>query len=244
MNILIKFPTRGRPEKFFEVLNRYIAGIKVRGKTMFLVTIDDDDQTMNNHAVISRLSSYSDLSYVLGTSNSKIDACNRGLPEYLKTVNTQPDIILLASDDMIPQERGYDEIVRNDMVKFFPDTDGCLWYSDGYRKDFCTLSIVGRKYYDQFNYLYHPSYKSFYCDNEFTEVAWNAGKIRFIDKVIIKHLHPDWIATDPNAQKMQQTLFSTAQPELHDATFNRNLPHVLADKLNYESRKAAGFPTP
>lgn len=243
MNILIKFPTRGRPEKFFDVLNRYIAGVKIRGKTKILVTIDTDDHTMNNDAVISRLSAYRDVSYGFGLSKSKIDACNRDLNDYFKTTNSQPDIILLASDDMIPQEKGYDEIIRSEMAKNFPDTDGCLWFSDGYRKDFCTLSILGRRYYDRFNYLYHPSYKSFWCDNEFTEVAQSANKIKFIDKVIIKHLHPDWIVSDPNAHKMQETLFGGSQRELHDGTFMRNLPYEHADRLNYEQRKTEGFPT-
>ena len=242
MNILIKFPTRGRPEKFFDVLDRYVAGIKVRGKTKFLITLDADDLSMNNPAAISRLLSYKDLSYDFGSSASKIHACNRGLNNYLETRDSNTDIILLASDDMIPQERGYDEIIRNEMLKHYPDTDGCLWFSDGYRKDFCTLSIVGRKYYHRFDYLYHPSYKSFYCDNEFTEAAQAAGKIVYIDKVIIKHLHPDWISTDPNAQRMQETLFAGTQTELHDATFMRNSPYVQTDKMNYLKRKTAGFP--
>lgn len=219
-----------------------MAGVKVRGKTKFLVTIDTDDQTMNNSAVISKLSSLRDVFYSFGSSKSKIDACNRDLNNYLETADPQPDIILLASDDMIPQERGYDEIIRSEMSKYFPDSDGCLWFSDGYRKDFCTLSILGRKYYDRFNYLYHPSYKSFWCDNEFTEVAHTANKIRFIDKVIIKHLHPDWIVSDPNAHKMQETLFGDSQKELHDGTFMRNLPYEYEDRLNYERRKAKGFP--
>lgn len=243
MNILIKFPTRGRPQKFFEVLNRYMAGIKSRGKTKFLVTLDTDDQTMNNPVAISQLLSYKDLSYEFGSSRSKIDACNRDLNTHLETRDSSADIILLASDDMIPLERGYDEIIRTEMGKHFPDTDGCLWFSDGYRKDFCTLSIVGRKYYDRFKYLYHPSYRSFYCDNEFTDVAHAADKIKFIDKVIIKHLHPDWIVSDPNAHKMQENMFGGVQPELHDKTFVRNLPYVEADKMNYESRKAKGFPS-
>lgn len=242
MNILIKFPTRGRPEKFFDVMNRYAAGIKVRGATKFLVTLDSDDPSMNNTAVISQLLTYKDLYYDFGTSVSKIHACNRGLNNYLEARGSNTDIILLASDDMIPQERGYDEIIRAEMRKHYPDTDGCLWFNDGYRKDFCTLSIVGRKYYDRFEYLYHPSYKSFYCDNEFTEVAQAAGKIKFIDKVIIKHLHPDWIASDPNAYRMQETLFGGIQQGLHDATFMKNSPYVMTDKMNYEKRKAEGYP--
>ena len=61
--------------------------------------------------------------------------------------------------------------IRQKMIKHFPDTDGVLWFFDGWRKDLNTLCIIGRKYYERFGYIYHPDYKSFWCDAEFTEVA-------------------------------------------------------------------------
>ena len=78
------------------------------------------------------------------------------------------------------------------MEKNFSDTDGVLWFADGNRKDLNTLSILGKKYYDRFGYIYNPEYKSTWCDNEFTDVANILKKQVFIDRVIIKHEHPDW----------------------------------------------------
>jgi hypothetical protein len=73
---------------------------------------------------------------------------------------------------------------------YFPDLDGALHYSDGYQKNkLITLSILGRKLYDYFGYIYHPDYKSLYCDNEFTQEVYRLDKVKYIDHVIIKHEH-------------------------------------------------------
>ena len=92
---------------------------------------------------------------------------------------------------MIPLKQGYDTIIKDNMYKYYPDTDGVLWFYDGNRKDLNTLCIIGKKYYDRFAYIYHPGYKSFYCDDEFTQVGNRLGKQQFIDEIIIKHEHPD-----------------------------------------------------
>jgi hypothetical protein len=100
--------------------------------------------------------------------------------------------VLLASDDMIPVEEGYDVIIRNEINARYPDTDGVLWFNDGNRSDLNTLTIMGRRYYERFGYLYHPSYRSFYCDKEFTIVGERLGRQSYIDRVIIRHEHPDY----------------------------------------------------
>lgn len=186
MKILIKFPTRGRQEKFFSTLNKYYELLDDIDRTQFQITIDEDDITMNDQKVFEKLSSYKNLKFDLGKSKNKIDAINRNI-----TVDGW-DIILIASDDMIPKVEGYDTIIRNKMVELYPNTDGILWFHDGNRKDLNTLSIFGREYYKRFGYVYHPEYKSFWCDNEFTQVGNILKKQTFIDQVIIHHEHPDW----------------------------------------------------
>jgi hypothetical protein len=187
MKLLIKFPTRGRKNKFFNVLNKYHKKLSGKNEVNFLITLDEDDSDMNNSDSISILNTFKNTSYIFGKSKSKIDAVNRDLDEF-----SDWDIVLLASDDMIPQEDGYDDIIINEMSKNFSDTDGVLWFADGNRKDLNTLCILGKKYYDRFNYIYNPEYKSTWCDNEFTDIANNLNKQVFIDRVIIKHEHPDW----------------------------------------------------
>jgi hypothetical protein len=190
MKLLVKFPTRGRKEIFFNVLDKYYELLDDIENTKFVITCDLDDKEMNNEFVIKKLESYKNLFFHFGNSKTKIEAVNSDLDKY-----NDYDIILLASDDMIPQIKGYDKIIRDNMNKFYPDTDGVLWFYDGYRTDLNTLSILGKKYYERFNYIYHPSYSSVYADNEFMMVAQNLNKQMYFNVCIIKHFHPD-ITTD------------------------------------------------
>jgi hypothetical protein len=186
MKILIKFPTRNRKDKFFEVLQKYYDFATDLSKIEFLITLDFDDDSMNNQEVIDKLKSYENLRFVFGKSNNKIHAVNRDIEL------GDWDIILLASDDMIPIEKGYDEQIRFNMTINYPNTDGILWFNDGNRKDLNTLCILGKKYYERFGYIYHPDYKSLWADNEFMTIGNLLKKQIFIDKVIIHHQHPDW----------------------------------------------------
>jgi hypothetical protein len=186
MKILIKFPTRGRKDKFFNVLDQYYQFANNIDLIHFQITIDEDDLTMNNNEVLDRFLKYKNLSYNIGISNNKIHAVNRDV------VVDDCDIILLASDDMIPKVKGYDDVIRTKMNELYPNTDGVLWFNDGNRKDLNTLCILGREYYKRFNYIYHPDYKSLWADNEFMTVANKLNKQTFIDQIIIHHEHPDW----------------------------------------------------
>jgi hypothetical protein len=186
MRLLIKFPTRSRSKKFLEVLDLYYKNLNNIDLTEFCISIDDDDISMNNEDVLSVLDNYENLTTFISNSESKIQAINADIEEM-----DNWDIVLLASDDMIPQIKGYDDIIRENMMRNYPDTDGVLWFFDGNRRDLNTLCILGKKYYGRFGYIYHPGYKSFYCDDEFTQVANRLKKQTFIDQIIIRHEHPD-----------------------------------------------------
>ncbi len=187
MKLLIKFPTRGRKNKFFNTLKKYESFLSKKIDYHFLVSMDIDDIEMNSDEVRSILDTFKNLSYFYGESKSKIEAVNRDIEKYYDW-----NIILLASDDMIPVEKNFDEIIVSEMKDTFPDTDGVLFFYDGFvRTKVNTLSILGKKYYDRFGYLYFPKYKSTYCDNEFTDVANILGRQKYIDRVIIRHEHPD-----------------------------------------------------
>lgn len=187
MKLLIKFPTRNRPKLFFSTFKKYQENI-VNESTRFLVSIDEDDISMNNDEIISELISYNNTKVIVGKSDSKVDAINRDI-----NINDDWDIILLASDDMIPQMKGYDKVITSLMQSTYPDTDGILFFNDGFQeKKLNTLCILGKKYYQRFNYIYYPEYKSTWCDNEFTIVGDILKKQTYFPMIIIKHEHPDW----------------------------------------------------
>ena len=186
MKLLIKFPTRNRPEKFKDTLNLYIENLEDKS-TKILVNCDKDDHTMNNKKMIDFLSKFTNVEITFNNNKSKIEAINSNLE------NQEFDILLLASDDMIPIIKGFDKIIINKMKTHYPDTDGVLWFNDGFQGDkLNTLCILGKKYYSRFNYIYYPSYRSVWCDNEFMDVANLLNKQTYIDETIIKHEHPDW----------------------------------------------------
>ena len=188
MKLLIKFPTRNRKNKFFKVLRQYQNLCEDLDNTYFLITLDNDDESMNPSDVEDIFNTFKNIKVVYGTSNSKIHAVNRDI----ELVNDW-DIVLLASDDMTPKVKGYDNIIRNKMKELYSDTDGILWFNDGHMGNkLNTLCILGKKYYDRFGYIYHPEYKSVWSDNEFMLVGNLLGKQTYFEQVIIEHEHPDW----------------------------------------------------
>ena len=186
MKLLIKFPTRGRSNKFLNVLRKYYDFLDDK-TTKIIITCDIDDVDMNQPHIKEVLSGYDNVKVCYGENKSKIDAINADLD------GESFDIVLLASDDMTPFKKVYDTIIKQKMIEHYPDTDGVLWFNDGYQgKKLNTLCILGKKYYDRFNYIYYPEYISVWSDNEFMNVGNILGKQTYFDEVIIQHQHPDW----------------------------------------------------
>lgn len=221
LKLLIKFPTRGRPEKFFQVLELYYSKAINKEHLAFVISCDIDDETMNNPQVRQKLDEFKKkckLVYFYGHNKTKVQAINADM-ERLEGWN----ILLLASDDMIPVMDGYDEKIRNDMYYYHRNMDGVLWYNDGGQNRINTLCILGNRYYKRFNYIYNPEYISLWCDNEFTDVSVFLGKYYKSDEIIIEHAHPVY----------QKTNF--------DHLYARNESFFNIDKQTYERREKKNF---
>ena len=181
MKILFKLATRSRPQKALKAINNIINNCN-SNNYLILVSIDKDDETMKgfDHP-------HEKVFLVEGYSKNKIDAINRDI-DLLEGW----DILINTSDDMVFEVRGFDNIIRQD---FTGNYDQVLHYSDGnQRGNLMTMSIMGSEYYKRFNYIYHPDYKSLWCDAEATEVAHLLGKYKYmVDlKVLFTHRHPAW----------------------------------------------------
>jgi hypothetical protein len=176
------------------------------------------------------------LHFSYGASKTKIEACNADLNMVQKI---KPNVIVLASDDMIPVVSGYDDIICKNMAENFPDTDGVLHYDDGFSgKDrLITLSILGTKYFNRFNYLYNPEYKSVFADDEFTQVARMLNKVVYIDRCIIQH---QWVGI-PYAMASRGEI--PTQEVSRDSLHERNESQEMYDhdRNVYEKHKENNF---
>jgi len=216
MNLLVKFPTRSRPEKFLEVLGKYHE-LSTSDAVRYLITIDSDDATMANPAMLERIAKFKNTEVIQGRSENKIHAVNRDMER-----SGDWDILVLASDDMMPVKRGWDLLIQLAFQNYFPDGDGVVHFTDGHTP-LNTQVIIGRKYYERFGYIYHPSYRSLWCDNEFQRVSWELNKCVFINECIIEHQH--WTN-------------GYGQP---DALMRKTESLYNIDKQNFERRKRVNF---
>jgi hypothetical protein len=185
--LVIKFPTRNRPEKFKTVFSRYLTFLSGRHDVQFILTMDTDDPTMNNDSMkewLATRAKNADIKWFYGDSKTKIQAVNADME------GVDGDVLLLASDDMVPVQMGYDEIIFGAFGQVFPDFDGAIKFWDGLRPKedmLMTLAVMGFPLYRKFGYIYHPSYKSLYCDNEQTQVCAALKKLVRCDMCIIQH---------------------------------------------------------
>ena len=216
MNLLVKFPTRSRPEKFLDVLGKYVS-MSTTGNVRYLITIDANDELTNKQEVINRAKGFGGVTVVIGNSRDKIHACNRDM-EFAPMW----DVLVLASDDMVPVKRGWDVLIQTAFNIYFPDTDGVIHFSDGHTP-LNTQCILGRKYFQRFGYIYNPAYRSLWCDNEFQQVSWTLDKCVFINETIIEHQHYSNGYGDKDALLMHTERF------------------YELDRRTYEKRRAMNF---
>ena len=227
MRILLKCPTRSRPAQFVRVLSQYVSLATRPDLLGICITCDLDDTTMVDGSIqhqiknITYKTAWSEIYF--GNSTTKIEAVNADMSR----VSWEWDMVVVVSDDMVPQIKGYDEVLRTHMMANFADTDGILWVNDGTQGNkLNTISIMGRKMYESFGYIYQPEYKSLFCDTEFSDLCKGplALKCTYIPYVLIKHEHP-----------------GTGFPQRDDALYKRNNSYWTEDMMKYISRKTYDY---
>lgn len=226
MRLLIKIPSRERPQILLEAASRYAKMASNKEDTTILITADIDDDSMSQDEIADALI-YLPVRVCIRRDHrsTKVEAYNRDLP------GDEPwDVLVVASDDMWPVVEGYDDVIRAAMRENYPDTDGVLWFCDGRQQRICTMPIIGRTYYDRFGYVYNPIYASYYCDDELTARALELGKLTFDQWCIIRDEHPQWRNRSP-------------VPKVpNDDLYDHNRKAKAQDRALYAERKAAGFP--
>lgn len=220
--LLIRMPTRSRPMQALEVLTKYRE--MAAEHVAIEVIIDSDDKTCNNTQFLQRIADL-DCVVTIGSHKSKIEACNGGRVD-------DWSVLMLASDDMFPTVRGYDQKILAAFEKHAPLLDMAINFNDGYNKDHVrpgepitnTLPIIGRNLYEDYGRrVYDPGYKSIYCDTDETFRLNALNRMVFVDEIIIEHRH-----------------FANAKARF-DELYEFNSRHDDHDRELFEVRRARGF---
>ena len=224
MRILLKCPTRSRPARVLKTLGTYIRLAARPDLLGVAVSCDIDDSTMQDTTELRKLLAPCAWSRIFYSPNTnKIQACNANMND----VDWDWDIVVLVSDDMVPQIRGYDDVIRSQMTTKFPDRNGILWFNDGCQgANLNTLCIFGRTLYNERGVIYDPSYKSLFCDTELTDHCHTiyADRCLYVQSCIIRHEHP-----------------GTGFAQYMDALYDRNQKYWNEDMYTYIRRKVYSY---
>lgn len=227
MRILLKCPTRNRPQKVIQTLASYVKLANHPEQLGVAISCDEDDVSMGRNLVqeqlLRTLNPVAWKRIFFSPNKTKIEACNANMND----IEWEWDIVVLVSDDMIPQLQGYDDVIRNHMMSKFPDTNGILWFNDGTQGDkLNTLCVYGRTMYQTFGHIYHPEYKSLFCDTELTDLCKGdlASKCLYVPYCIIRHEHP-----------------GTGYAQNMDALYERNQRYWNEDMYTYIRRKTYAY---
>jgi hypothetical protein len=218
--LLIKFPSRERPEQLCKALDLYVRLLDEPQNVRFMFTFDSDDPSLPKYLeYVKAVTLGKGISYEISVdkSSSKVHAINRDME-----ASGEWEFLLLASDDMLPEVQGYDTRIRQARSPCMPVA---IWLNAGDQPRIATLMAMERPYFDAFGYIYHPEYLSLWCDNEWTEVAQQTGCVVKIEEVLIRNVSPDWGGKAPR-----------------DALYRRNNRLHDIDHKTYLRRKAADFP--
>lgn len=219
MRFLFKYPSRGRPEWFQETLTTYFQMLSGEHSYRFIIALDTDDACMHTPEMKKFLSKQPNTTVHVADHKSKVEACNSAMPS-----PSDFDIVVLVSDDMIPQKEGFDRRLARDMLGCFPEMDGIIGYPDGCRPandNLVTWTVMGSGFYKRYGFLYNPAYHSLWCDNELTDLARQWGKLAVGEPGIVRHM---W-----RSRGM-------------DTTYADSENDNERDKLVYLDRREKGFP--
>ena len=222
--ILVKLTSRERPDKLIKCISGALRLSENPSKINWLICLDENDKLCNNPEFFKTLADtlgqwYINSLTVVGKSENKIHAINRDLKDY--SAHNEWHILVNLSDDQICKQKGWDQIIREKMPN---DLGSSLWFFDGLQRSINTMEIVGYNYWMRTEHIYHPSYKSFYCDEEATQVAI---KLRLLIKdttVLFFHDHP--------AGKGNIGL---------DVLYENNQRYWDEDKMNFNQRRDLNF---
>lgn len=214
--ILFNFASRSRPERFHKTVEK-IAELCKSANYVILAKVDSDDPALNEYLDPVRPM----VQFAIGKSTSKIDAINRDIPTsgWDILVNVSDDIVFtrLHFDDLIRQHCGQDDFV------LFPEPFADGQVVKGKNERIAVMSVFGKDYYQRDGYVYHPSYKSLFCDNEATASARDRGCLKEVEEELFYHEHP------------------AAGYKTNDAQYKHTESFWNEDKANYLKRKSQGF---
>lgn len=179
-NITLVHATRGRPQKMVECRNLWMAMAKTPALVEHMFVLDADD-----HEAIEEANGY--VHHIIEPGGGCVAAWNHG------GYRANGKVIVQLSDDWIPPAN-WDALIMDRLANHI-GKPAVLAVSDGIdrgggwmTKCMCMAIMTLERLQIQ-GHMFHPSYRSVYSDNEFTDRAYEDGIVVEARDIVFKHKH-------------------------------------------------------
>lgn len=175
--------SRNRPDRMSSVINNWIAKSSNRERIEVVISIDEDDPTIDSYKSIIEKDTDSlgiDIKLLINKNTNTVQAVNR-----IKKVFTG-DIIIILSDnsDCFPEwDNAVDGVYSKMPGSYIIKTN------KGVGKDLITMPIFTKSYLDYKQWIYYPGYEHMFCDTELTCIAYMEDKVIDASELEFTHLH-------------------------------------------------------
>ena len=185
-------PSRGRPND----LERFILSVTDTatdpGRVEILVYVDDDDPLKFDYILKHKsLCLEGNVQSLMNLNVFFDEPLSTPLLNNILAEHAQGDVLMLANDDQVFCDKGWDNRLDEETAKYSDDIY-CMWFNDGwYGEDICTFPIVSRRWVETLGYLTTPVFEKFNGDLWIWQIGQMVGRLHYIPDILVEHLHPD-----------------------------------------------------
>lgn len=181
--IHIVHPTRSRPERSVETINKFVRKSDHPGEVMVTVCLDDSDPRLKDYWRLYRSDCSVHWGIVQLNNKSSVEAINNGFKN--SNLAMAPEQIIMVISDDTDCTVGWDTELYDELDG---KTDFILKTKDGIQDYIITNPILDLAYYNRFGYIYHPDFQHLFCDTYMTCVADITGR-KITSNLLFKHNH-------------------------------------------------------
>lgn len=173
-------PSRGRPERWAEMVDSVYRTASHPERVTVEVMIDADDHRVADYVNNARLRCSI---FVNGEGRKSAPALYDALAKA-----AGGELLIAAADDVVFRTPGWD-VACDRLFAEFPDGLAVGYFNDGRNRDKVEHFITSAAWVKAIGYFMFGGYEHFSADEHVGEIARLAGRLRHLPTVILEHLH-------------------------------------------------------
>jgi hypothetical protein len=226
--ILYIVPSRGRPDKVADLISSWVA---TRSVANLLIVVDDDDPLKEEYfRVRDNNSSLPWLTFACGPRLRLGPTLNEHAAAWAPYFSS----IGFMGDDHRPRTPIWDGLMASQLRRM---RGGIVYPNDLYQKENLPTSVLMSSFIiSDLGYMCPPGVIHMYLDNFWKDLGRDCGFLRYMDNVVVEHVHPaagkapmDAMYAEVNSDEQFQSDFQAYDKYL-DSKFQQDVTKLMGKR--------------